>query len=73
MMGIVVPETCWASNKICIKNDQLHLVGKLFPHTCINDDARSKSHQRKYIVNLMKNDYIALCVELAWEEAVDLS
>ena len=29
MMGIVVPETCWASNKICN----------------INDDARSKSHK----------------------------
>jgi hypothetical protein len=43
MMGIVVPETCWASNKICNKNHLLHLVGILFPH--INDDARSKSHQ----------------------------
>ena len=42
MMGIVVPETCWASNKIRNKN-LLHLVGILFPH--INDDARSKSHQ----------------------------
>ena len=43
MMGIMVPETCWASNKICNKNHQLHLVGILFPH--INDDARSKSLQ----------------------------
>jgi hypothetical protein len=43
MMGIVVPETCWASNKICNKNHLLHLDGILFPH--INDDARSKSHQ----------------------------
>jgi hypothetical protein len=43
MMGIVVPETCWASNKICNKNHLLHLVGILFPH--INDDARSKSLQ----------------------------
>jgi hypothetical protein len=43
MMGIVVPETCWASNKICNKNHLLDLVGILFPH--INDDARSKSHQ----------------------------
>ena len=42
MMGILVPETCWASNKICNKN-LLHLVGILFPH--INDDARSKSYQ----------------------------
>ena len=42
-MGIVVPETCWASNKICNKNDLLHLVGILFPH--INEDARSKSLQ----------------------------
>jgi len=38
-----VPETCWASNKICNKKTLLHLVGILFPH--INDDARSKPHQ----------------------------
>ena len=37
MMGIMVPETCWASNKICDKYHLLHLVGILFPH--INDDA----------------------------------
>ena len=43
MMGIMVPETCWASNKICNKYHLLHLVGLLFPH--INDDARSKPHQ----------------------------
>jgi hypothetical protein len=41
MMGIMVPETCWASNKICNKNHLWYLVGILFPH--INDDARSKS------------------------------
>ena len=41
MMGIMVLETCWASNKICNKNHLLHLVGILFPR--INDDARSKS------------------------------
>ena len=45
MMGIMVPETCWESNKICNKNHLLHLVGILFPH--INDDARSKSLQIK--------------------------
>jgi len=43
MMGIVMPETCWASNKICNKKPLLHLVGILFPH--INVDARSKSHE----------------------------
>jgi len=32
MMGIVMPETCWASNKICNKKPMLHLVGILFPH-----------------------------------------
>ena len=32
MMGIIVPETCRASNKICNKNHLLHLVGILFPH-----------------------------------------
>ena len=30
MMGIMVPETCWASNKICNKNHLLHLVGIYF-------------------------------------------
>ena len=43
MMGIVVPETCRASNKICNKSHLLHLVGILFPH--IKDDAQSKPHQ----------------------------
>ena len=43
MMAIMVPETCWASNKICNKNHLLHLVGILFPYS--NDDARSKPHQ----------------------------
>ena len=33
MGGIVVPETCWASNKICNKKPLLHLVGILFPHS----------------------------------------
>jgi len=28
----MVPETCWASNKICNKKHLLHLVGILFPH-----------------------------------------
>ena len=36
MMGIMVPETCWASNKICNKNHLLHLVGILFPHCLKN-------------------------------------
>ena len=43
MMGIMVPETCWASNKICNKNHLLRLVGILLPHN--DDDARSKSLQ----------------------------
>ena len=43
MMGTLVPETCWTSNKICNEKTLLHLVGILFPH--INDHARSKSHQ----------------------------
>ena len=46
MMGIVLPETCCASNKICNKNHLLHLVGILYPN--INDDARSKPHQIYY-------------------------
>jgi hypothetical protein len=53
MMGIVVPETCWASNKICNKNHLLHLVCILFPH--INDDARSKPHQRHFNLILIRD------------------
>ena len=48
MMGIIVPETCWVSNKICNKKHLLHLVGILFPH--INDDAQSKSLQSCVII-----------------------
>ena len=47
MMGIILPKTCWACNKICNKFHLLHLVGILFPHN--NDDARSKSLQIKLI------------------------
>jgi hypothetical protein len=36
MMDIMVPETCWASNKICNKKHLLHLVGILFPKTHIS-------------------------------------
>jgi hypothetical protein len=32
-MGIVVHKTCWASNKICNRNNLLHLVGILFPQS----------------------------------------
>ena len=32
MMGIALPETCWACIKICNKYHLLHLVGILFPH-----------------------------------------
>ena len=50
-MGIVLPETCWACNKICNKYHLLHLVGILFPHN--NDDARSKSLQSLFNVTLL--------------------
>jgi hypothetical protein len=58
MMGIVVPETCWASNKIWNWNHMLHLVGILFPH--INDDARSKSHQMDIPISYQKNIIIII-------------
>ena len=48
MMGIMVPEICWASNKTCYKHHLLHLVGILFPQ--INDDARSKSHYSHWVI-----------------------
>ena len=51
-MGIMVPETCWASNKICNKNHLLHLVGILFPH--FNDGARSKSVQNNIWGGMLK-------------------
>ena len=36
MMRIMLPGTCWASNKICNKYHLLHLVGILFPHINFN-------------------------------------
>jgi len=50
MMGIVLPETCWACNKICNKYHLLHLVDILFPH--INDDAPSESLQTVCMLKL---------------------
>ena len=32
VLGIMVPETCWSSNKVCNKNHLLLLVDILFPH-----------------------------------------
>jgi hypothetical protein len=51
MMGIMVPETCWASNKICNKNHLLHLVGILFPHICLRIE-KSVACVRVYLRNL---------------------
>ena len=31
-LEVMLPETCWACNKICNKYHLLHLVGILFPH-----------------------------------------
>jgi len=57
MMGILVPKTCSACNKICNKNHLLHLVGILFPH--INDDAWSKPHpiSEYSLRGLFNNEY----------------
>jgi hypothetical protein len=44
MMGIMVPETCWASNKISNKKHLLHLVGILFPHSTDFSYVRCVSH-----------------------------
>ena len=35
MMGIVLPQTSWACNKICNKYNLLHLVGILFPQNIL--------------------------------------
>jgi hypothetical protein len=47
MMGIIVPKTCWASNKICNKKHLLHQVGILFPH--IKDDAGQNCFKCIYV------------------------
>ena len=60
MMGIMVPETCWASNKICNKNHLLHLVGILFLH--IKDDALSKSLQRLSVLYKLCNKWISIVI-----------
>ena len=71
-MGIVLPEKCWARNKIWNKKKPLlHLVGILFPH--INDDARSKSHQiRLDMLNVISQTvrYWTTSLQLAFGIAV---
>ena len=47
-VGIMVPETFWASNKICNKNSSVASSWHFFPH--IIDDARSKPHQTKSLI-----------------------
>jgi hypothetical protein len=57
MMGIVVPETCWASNKICNKNYLLHPVGILFPHRnrlSLRFSQRNLPKARIFISNLFR-------------------
>ena len=44
MMGIMVPETCWANNKFCNKKPICCIQLALYVPR-INDDARSNSHQ----------------------------
>ena len=48
-----LPETCWASNKICNKNHLLHLVGILFPQPKVKfmHSSRQTEHKRKYSIN----------------------
>jgi hypothetical protein len=71
MMGIMVPETCWASNEIHNKKHLLHLVGILFPQlynfvTC-NLCTQSWS-EAKVIAELQSNDGMKSSVPLTrWE------
>ena len=52
-MGIVLPETCWACNKICNKYHLLHLVGILFPH-------------KNLIKSLIELCLTTYCLYLSW-------
>ena len=58
MMGTVVPETCWASNKICNKKPLLHLVGILFPHIVpwSQENAR-KCGKEILVLNIKKHEH----------------
>jgi hypothetical protein len=49
MMGIIVPETCCASNKICNNNHLLRLGGILFPRN--NDDAGQNHFKCIFLLN----------------------
>ena len=52
MMGIMVPETCWADNKFCNKNQSVaSSLSFYFPR--INNDARSNSLQIYSIFNIL--------------------
>jgi hypothetical protein len=62
MMGIMVPETCCTSNKICNKKHLLHLVGISFPHPyplCIPIGCPSTPYKRFSLKSLRINSRIS--------------
>ena len=64
MMGIVMPETCWASSKIAIK-PLLHLVGILFPHT-IRHFGVCNTMECHTLVCTSMLWYAPVCTEVLW-------
>jgi hypothetical protein len=62
MMGIMVPETCWASNKICYKKHLLHLVGILFPHNPYSYWRKAQFKKTNSEISLYVPNYIVMCV-----------
>jgi hypothetical protein len=69
MMGIMVPEKCWASNKICNKNHLLHLIGILFPHiniwqywllVCYCDQAEDWANEEPWFDSRQRQEWFML-------------
>ena len=62
-MGIMVPETCWASNKICNNYHLLHLVGILFPHIVFSMFSPTRTQLWHFLITVAaKSQFIYLSV-----------
>ena len=72
IMGIMLPETCWVSNKICNKNNLLHLVGIYF-HICnftflFSADLLQKTKEFKKLTSYVQQPWLLKwCGRIAFE------
>jgi hypothetical protein len=69
MMSIMVPDTCWASNKICNKNSSVASSWH-FISTCFTQNLQRKS-KHTFCVQQLFSESFAVYIETMWENTVE--